>query len=77
MKKAEKDPNYLKTRDAFLSVLPSRLQSQVKIKAVELDSFSDLISYTIKYESLEESLAFNAARNQQLKPPTSTLHCYY
>ena len=77
--KAKKDPDCATTRDVFLAALPSSLQSQLKIKAVELDTLSELISFAIRFESLEEALVFHSERNKPAKPsqPADELFCNY
>ena len=77
--KAKKDPDCATTRDVFLAALPSSLQCQLKIKAVELDSLSELISFAIRFESLEEALVFHSERNKPAKPlqPSDDLFCNY
>ena len=73
--KTKKNPDCLTTRDAFLAALPTSLQSQLKIKAVELESLSELISFAIRFESLEESLAFYSGRQQNKL--SDEMHCNY
>jgi hypothetical protein len=76
LSKAKKDPDCATTRDTFLAALPFNLQQQLKIKAVELDSLSDLISFAIRFESLEEALLFHSVRNMPPKQ-SDEISCNY
>ena len=82
--KTHKDPNAATTRDAFLSGLPARLQEQLKIKAVEIETLSEFIAFAVRFESLEDFLNFQSerrkpsyARPSEDVPSSSELFCRY
>ena len=74
--KAKKDPDCATTRDTFLAALPVHLQKQLKIKAVELDTLSELISFAVRFESLEEALLYHSERSKPAKQPEE-ITCNY